>query len=100
MISWDPLLLVGRGDVHFNEKFEPKMSLHTSSKALLDLLNDLQDKKYLDRKGVFVANILLGAKAFKANENDNYYTITTPITYRDNKLAVENITIKSFGSNK
>ena len=96
IVSWDPLLLVGRGDIHFNEDFKPKMSLHTSSKALLNLLNDLQDKKYLERKGVFVANILLGAKAFKANEDDEYYTITTPITYRDGKLAVENITVKTF----
>lgn len=96
MISWDPLLLVGRGDVQFNEKFEPKISLHTSSKALLNFLNDLQEKKYLERKGVFVANILLGAKAFKAKNDDEYLTLTTPITYRDNKLAVENITVKNF----
>jgi len=96
MISWDPLLLVGRGDVHFNENFEPKVSLHTSSKALFNLLNDLQNKKYLERKGVFVANILLGAKAFKSNEKDEHYIVTTPITYRDKKLSVENITVKNF----
>ena len=100
MVSWDPLLLVGRGDIHFNEKFEPKLSLHTSSKALFNLLDDLQNKKYLDRKGVFVANILLGAKSFKTNEKDEYYTVTTPITYRDKKLSVENITVKNFTRKK
>ena len=63
---------------------------------MLELLNDMQAKSYLDRKGVFVANILLNAKAFKLHNDDKYLTIATPITYRDNKLAVENITIKTL----
>lgn len=96
VVSWNPLLLVGRGTVTFNENFSPKLQLQTSSKALLDLLNDLQEKSFLERKGVFVANILLGAKAFKMHEDDKYLTITTPITYRDNKLAIENITVKTL----
>jgi hypothetical protein len=62
---------------------------------MLRLLSDLQKNKFLERKGVFVANILLGAKAFKLKEDDEHYTISTPITYRDGKLAIENITIKT-----
>ena len=96
IVSWNPLLLVGRGDITFNEKFSPKLQLQTSSKAMLDLLNDLQEKSFLERKGVFVANILLGAKAYKLHEEDKYLTLTTPITYRDNKLAIENITVKTL----
>lgn len=96
IVSWSPLLLVGRGDITFNEKFSPKLQLQTSSKAMLDLLNDLQEKSFLERKGVFVANILLGAKAYKLHEDDKYLTLTTPITYRDNKLAIENITVKTL----
>lgn len=95
-VNWAPLLLVGRGDISFDEKFAPKLQLQTSSKAMLELLNDMQAKSYLDRKGVFVANILLNAKAFKLHNDDKYLTIATPITYRDNKLAVENITIKTL----
>ena len=95
IVSWEPLLLVGRGDIRFSESFEPRVQLQTSSKAMLRLLSDLQKNKFLERKGVFVANILLGAKAFKLKEDDEHYTISTPITYRDGKLAIENITIKT-----
>lgn len=95
-ISWDPLLLVGRGEISFDENFAPKFQIQTTSKAMLELLNDLQEKNFLNRKGVFVANVLLNAKAFKLHEEDKHLTITTPITYRDNKLAIENITVKTL----
>ena len=96
IINWEPLHLVGRGDIRFDEEFSPKLQLQTSSKAMLNLLEDLQNKNYLDKKGVFVANILLGAKAFKLSKDDKYLTISTPITYRENKLAIENITVKTL----
>ena len=96
MINWQPLLLVGHGDMTFDEKFSPKLQLQTSSKAMINLLEDMQAKSYLERKGVFVANILLGAKAFKLHDDDKYLTVATPVTYRDNKLAIENITIKNL----
>lgn len=96
IINWEPLHLVGRGDIRFDEEFSPKLQLQTSSKAMLNLLEDLQNKNYLDKKGVFVANILLGAKAFKLNKDDKYLTISTPISYRENKLAIENITVKTL----
>lgn len=98
-VSWDPLLLVGKGDIRFNEKFEPIVQVRTSSKAIINLLNDLKNNKFLDRKGVFVANILLAAKGFKMKDDDEYLTISTPIAYRDNKLTVENITVKTISSN-
>ncbi len=94
-VSWDPLLLVGKGYVRFNEKFEPIVQIKTSSKAIINLLNDLKNNKFLDKKGVFVANILLAAKGFKMKDDDEYLTISTPIAYRDNKLTVENITVKT-----
>lgn len=59
-------------------------------------MEDLQDRNFLERKGVFVANILLSNKAFKLNEDDEHLTIVTPIDYRNHKLAVENITVKTF----
>lgn len=96
VVNWQPLLLVGRGTLNFNEELQPRLSLATSSKAMLNLLDDLQKNKFLDRKGVFVANILLNSKAFKLHEEDKHLTLTTPISYQDNKLAVENITVKTF----
>lgn len=98
IINWEPLVLVGQGSINFNEKLRPRINITTSSKAMLDLLDDLQKNHFLDRKGVFVANILLNSKAFKLNENDKYLTITTPISYQDNKLSIENITVKKFNN--
>lgn len=96
IVNWQPLLMVGRGTLNFNEELKPRLNLITSSKAMINLLEDLQDNKFLDRKGVFVTNILLNSKAFKLHEDDKYLTLTTPISYRDSKLAVENITVKTL----
>lgn len=95
VVNWPPFLIVGRGDFYFNERLEPNLHLNTSSKALFDLMNELGEKKVLDSKGIFVAKILLNNKAFKLNKDDKYYTVTTPIDYRDGKLSIENITVKS-----
>ena len=96
IIQWEPLTLVGRGSVSFNETFSPKISFNTSSKGLLRLIDDLQKNEFLDSKNVFVANILLSNKAFKINSEDPELTITTPIGYSDGKITIENLTIKDF----
>lgn len=92
-VNWAPLLLVGKGNIYFNEKFKPIIKLSTSSKALLDLINQMEAKNWLDNKGVFVAKILLGNKAYKANPEDKHLTLSTPIDYQDGEVAVEKITI-------
>jgi hypothetical protein len=43
-----------------------------------------------------VANILLTNKAFKLNPEDEEFTISTPISYSDGKISIENLTIKDF----
>ena len=96
VIQWEPLTLVARGNVNFNEKFAPRIQLNTSSKGLLRLLSDLQKNNFLDSKNVFVANILLTNKAFKLNSEDTELTISTPISYSDGKISIENLTIKDF----
>ncbi|MCQ2740899.1 MAG: DUF2125 domain-containing protein, partial [Alphaproteobacteria bacterium] len=96
VLQWNPLTLVGRGNINFNEYFSPRLSFNTSSKGLLKLLNDLQKNGFLDSKNVFVANILLSNKAFKLNPEDEELTISTPITYADGEVNIENLTIKDF----
>lgn len=95
VINWNPLLLVGRGDLYFNDKLEPNLHLNTSSKAFVEILDKLQDN-FLERKGVFVAKILLNNKSFKINENDKYNTVTTPININSNQILIENIPVKTF----
>ena len=95
-INWDNFVMVGKGDIYFNESMEPSLHLNTSSKGMLAFIDNLQGSDFLDSKGVFVAKILLGNKAFKLKEDDKYFTITTPINVNKNELTVENIAIKKF----
>ena len=96
IVQWEPLTLVGRGTINFNEVFSPRIDFNTSSKGLLRLIKDLQENEFLDSKNVFVANIMLSNKAFKMNPDDTELTISTPISYADKKITIENLTIKDF----
>lgn len=95
IIDWQPLVMVARGDLYFNDKKEPNLHLNTSSKGLAETLDRLQDS-FLERKGIFVAKILLNNKSFKLNKEDRYYTVTTPININSNQMLIENIPVKKF----
>ena len=95
-MNWEPLTLVGRGDLYFNEELDPNLHLATSSKGLLETIDSFQERGMLDNKGVFVSKVLLGNKAFLLNEKDEHKTVTTPIDLRDDTLSVENVAIKKF----
>ena len=95
IVEWAPLTMVAHGDLYFNEKLEPNLHLNTSSKGLAETLDMLQDN-FLERKGVFVAKILLNNKAFKLNEDDLYDTVTTPININTGQILIENIPLKKF----
>lgn len=99
-LNWPPFLLVGKGSLYFNENFKPILQLNTSSKALFELIDDLESKGWLDSKGTFVAKILLSNKAYKADAEDKYLTVTTPIAIRDDALLVEKIVLKNLGGSK
>lgn len=96
VINWSPFALVGRGELSFNEEIKPRLHMETSSKALLNFIDDLDGRGWLESKGVFVAKVLLNSKAYPLKEGDKYLTVTTPIDYRDNRLAIEKITVKNF----
>lgn len=95
-LNWPPLLMVGKGSLYFNETFKPILQLNTSSKALQVLIDDLESMNWLDSKGTFVVKILLGNKAYKADPEDRYLTVTTPIAIRDDALLVEKIVLKKL----
>lgn len=95
-ISWPPLLLVGKGNLYLNEKFKPILQLNTTSKGLAVLIDELEQKNWLDSKSVFVAKILLSEKSYKQNAQDEHLTVTTPISLRDDALLIEKIAVKKF----
>lgn len=96
IINWDYFIMVAKGDIYFNENLDPNLHLNTSSKGLMDFLDNLQNFELLDSKGIFVAKILLNNKAFKLKEDDKYSTLTTPINVNKKEFSVENIAIKFF----
>ena len=96
ILQWEPLTLVGRGDISFSENFSPRIYFNTSSKGLLTLLKDLQKREVLDSSNVFIANIMLKNKAYKINDDDEELTISTPIGYADKILTIENLPLKDF----
>lgn len=96
IVNWNPLLMVARGDMYFNEKLEPNLHLMTSSKAFIETLDVLEKAEMLDRKGAFVVKILLNNKAFKLKQDDQYNTITTPINFNSGEVLIENIPVKKL----
>lgn len=96
VVNWAPLLMVGRGELTFNENIRPILRLKTSSKAFINLLDELHQKGYLENKGMFVVKILLNEKAFKADPEDEYLTLSTSIDIQEDGILVEKIKIKSF----
>ena len=96
VLQWKPLTLVGRGQCKFNNLLAPDITFNTSSKGLLKLIASLQEIKAVDNKNVYVAKILLNNKAYKLNADDEELTITTPISYSDGKISLDNLVIKDF----
>ncbi len=96
IIDWSPFSLVGKGEFYITSTGAPNLLLETSSKGLLNLLNHLQEQNIVERKGIFVANIILTNKAFKLKDEDTELTIITPIAYKDKNLTIENISIRKF----
>ena len=93
IVNWKPLVLVGKGDLFFDENLSPTLSINTSSLALTEILDTLNQNGILQDKGVFVAKILLNNKAFKKNLSDAYYTVTTPIKFDKGQVLIENIPV-------
>lgn len=93
IINWKPLVMVAKGDLFFNENLVPDVTLNTSSMALTDTLEKMNQNGWLEDKGVFVVKILLNNKSFKKNSTDQYFTVTTPIKLNNKQILIENIPV-------
>ena len=96
IVQWPPLTLVGRGQLNLRQNLQPELSFNTSSKGLIKLIKGLQEISFLNNSNVYVANILLSNKAFRLDPQDTELTITTPISYSDGRISIENLVIKDF----
>lgn len=96
ILNWQPLVMVAKGDLYFNENLAPNLTLNTSSLALVDTLDKMNANGWLEDKGVFVARILLNNKSFKKNQSDKYFTVTTPLKINDKQILIESIPVKTL----
>ena len=96
ILNWQPLVMVAKGDLYFNENLAPNLTLNTSSLALVDTLDKMNANGWLEDKGVFVARILLNNKSFKKNQSDKYFTVTTPLKINNKQILIENIPVKTL----
>lgn len=94
ILNWKPLIVVANGDVEFNEKNGPVVSLNTASLALLETLDRLNENGYISNKGTFVSKILLNNKAVQQKPSDKYKTIVTPLKISKDAITLENIKIR------
>ncbi len=96
VLQWQPLTMVGRGQCKFSKQLAPDLTFNTSSKGLFKLLESLRNLKLVDNKNIYVAKILLNNKAYRLKDNDDELTITTPISYANGKISIDNLVIKDF----
>lgn len=94
ILNWKPLIMVANGDVSFNKKFEPKISLNTASFALIETLEKLNTHGFISNKGTFVVKILLNNKAVRQKSSDKYKMVKSPLKITKDKVLLENIRIR------
>lgn len=94
ILNWKPLIMVGNGDLTFDENLNASLHLNTASLALSETLDKLNENGYLLNKGVFVAKLLLDKKAVMQDAKDKYKTVVTPVKIDKDGVRVENIRIR------
>lgn len=96
ILQWEPLTMVARGDISVDENLSPNIKLSTSAKGFIEFLGKLGDESFINEKGLFVAKVVIDGKAFKLKEDDEYLTVTTPVTINKDELTIENIPVLDF----
>ena len=85
--------MVSRGNIYLDGQFNPSLKLITTSKALIETMDNLEKAEVLEKKGVFVSKIVLSNKARKISEDEDFYTIITPLTLSSDEMTIEGIPV-------
>ena len=92
ILNWKPLVLVGKGSVSFDENLTPEIKLVTTSRGLVETMENLEKAEIFDGKSVLVAKILLSSKISSAkNPDGNIDALMSSILFAPNMLNIENI---------
>ena len=96
ILNWKPLVLVSKGTLNIDENFSSDLKLLSTSNGMLETLDIAENEGLFDKKGVFVAKIILGNKATPSSENDGTYTIISPINWSKQGLTLESVPLISY----
>ena len=96
ILNWKPLVLVSKGTLNIDENFSSDLKLLSTSNGMLETLDIAENAGLFDKKGVFVAKIILGNKATPSSENDGTYTIISPINWSKQGLTLESVPLISY----
>lgn len=96
IIRWEPLLLVGKGNISFTPEENITFRTSTTSKGLLETLEMLNEKSMIDETGFDIVNMMLSTQAYRLNPEDKYSTITTSINMINNQILIGNVSIYEF----
>ena len=100
ILNWKPLVLVGKGDISFTEELIPEMKLVTTSRGLVETMDNLETAEVFDAKSVLVAKILLSTKMTKLQSEEDPEAIISTIAVLPNQLNIENIPMFDLGVDK
>ena len=100
ILNWKPLVLVGKGDISFTENLVPEMKLVTTSRGLVETMDNLEKAEVFDGKSVLVAKILLSTKMAKLQTEEDPEAIISTISVLPNQLNIENIPMFDLGLDK
>lgn len=94
ILNWQPLVLVGKGDVSFDDNLEVKLSLNTTSKGFEQTLENLGNAGIFDSKSTFVAKVLVDTKNKQNNIDDAQAdTFSVPMSWDKKQFFIENISM-------
>ena len=100
ILNWKPLVLVGKGDISFTENLVPEMKLVTTSRGLVESMDNLEKAEVFDGKSVLVAKILLSTKMTKLQTEEDPEAVISTISVLPNQINIENIPMFDLGVDK
>lgn len=92
IVKWDPLLLVGKGNIYMNAD-GLDIRLNTTSKGLFETLEMINQAKLLDEDSFEILKIMIETESYKLRPEDKYNTTTTSIRYKSSQVSINSVPI-------
>ena len=100
ILNWKPLVFVGKGNLIFDKNLKPEMRLVTTSKGLIETMDNMEKAGIFDGKSVLVAKILLSSKMTNLQPEEDPAAIISTFSILPHQLNIENIPMFDLGVDK